>query len=340
MASEAEIQDFLEKLIGRGQLHAAIQGQDQIAGASAAHKSATFIPNFNLDYLLHIQSIRSASAVLEALQDVEIVSTAKKNVSADRKESLFPDLILVSKTTGHIIVVEIKRDRITSREAMTELLAYEQEIRNQMPYLSSAQIMFVLVSDTYPVLLSHAAGQAILWQQKNVLALDIEQKDGSFSLKVTVPIGWSSTRLNHVPEHCIQVAELSVRSYSANDDEALGALVLDMTYVIARAGDQLGSHGFVLACHDHAATETGRNDTVYTVGVIDPARMQREVLARADDAERFLRLRPMRQPMLGLPITRYRQSSNRRARSWPSTGSVGSEVWAHCQAGGRARDRG
>ena len=284
MAGEAEIQDFVEKLIGRGQLYAKIEGKDQIDRASAAHHSGTFIPNFNLDYLLRIQSICSASAVLKALQDVEIVSTAKRNVSTDRKERLFPDLILVSKTTGHIIVVEIKRDKLTSREAMTELLAYEQEIRNQMPYLSSGQIMYVLVSDMYPVLLSHAAGQVILWQQKNVLSLHLEGKAKAFSMKVTVPLGWSSTRLNHVPEHCFQVAELTVRSRSADDARALDALVLDITYVIARDGDRSGGHGFVLASHDHTASEADQHDVVYTIGVIDPALMQREVLAESDDA--------------------------------------------------------
>src|SRR4051812_37372625 len=117
MAGEAEIKAFAEKVIGQGQLHTVIAGKDQIDRASAARNSAKFIPNFSLDYLLRIHSIRSASAVLEALQDVEIVSTARKNVSADRKERLFPDLILVGKTTGHIIVVAIKRDELTSREA-------------------------------------------------------------------------------------------------------------------------------------------------------------------------------------------------------------------------------
>ncbi|MFV0446405.1 MAG: hypothetical protein ACK5Q5_22760 [Planctomycetaceae bacterium] len=285
MAGEAEIQSFLEQLIGRGELHQTIGGKAEIDRASAAHNSPEFIPNFNLDYLLHIRSVASATSVLEALKDVEIISTSKKNVSSDRKDRLFPDLVLVSKTTGHIIVVEIKRDEQTTREAMTELLAYEQEIRNQMPYLSSLQIMFVLVSDSYPVLLSHAAGQAILWQHKNVLALQVGGSAGAFSLKITLPIGWSSTRLSCVPEHCVQVAELTVRSRSENDVEALNSLVLDMTYEIARAGERSGCHGFVLVSHDHEASEAGRHDDVYTIGIIDPAMMQREVIAESDETE-------------------------------------------------------
>lgn len=284
MAGEAEVQAFVEGLIKKGQLHATIEGKGQIEQASAAHKSSMFIPNFNLDYLLRIQSVSSAAGVLEALKDVEVVSTAKRSVSADRKERLFPDLILVSKTTGHIIVVEIKRDELTSREAMTELLAYEQEIRNQMPYLSAAQIMYVLVSDTYPVLLSHAVGQAILWQQKKVLALHLGGKAGAFSLKVALPLGWTSTRLNHVPESCFQVAELTVLSRSEEESDALDGLALDMTYLIARAGDRTGSHGFVLLSHDHTASDAGRHDDVYTIAVIDPAQMQRLVLGEGDES--------------------------------------------------------
>jgi hypothetical protein len=284
VAGESEIQEFLEQIIGRGELHQTIRGKDEIDRAKAAHNSASFISGFNLDYLLHTRSVASATSVLEALKDVEVISTSKKNISSDRKERLFPDLVLVSKTTGHIIVVEIKRDDQTTREGMTELLAYEQEIRNQMPYISSRQIMFVLVSDSYPVLLSHAVGQAILWQQKSVLALEVEGNDGIFSLKVRLPIGWSSTRLNYVPERCIQLAELTVRSRSDEDAKALDALVLDMTYEIARAGDRSGAHGFVLVSHDHEARGAGQHDDVYTIGVIDRVMMQREVIAESEGA--------------------------------------------------------
>ena len=52
MAGEAEVQALVEGLIRKGQLHATIEGKDQIEQASAAHNSSTFIPNFNLDYLL------------------------------------------------------------------------------------------------------------------------------------------------------------------------------------------------------------------------------------------------------------------------------------------------
>lgn len=61
MASEAEIQAFVEGLIKKGQLHAMIEGKDQIEQAFAAHNSSTFIPNFNLDYLLRIQSVTSTT---------------------------------------------------------------------------------------------------------------------------------------------------------------------------------------------------------------------------------------------------------------------------------------
>ncbi len=282
MAGESEIQEFLEQVIGRGELHQTIHGKDEIDRATAAHNSADFISGFNLDYLLHTRSVASATSVLGALKDVEVISTSKKNISSDRKKRLFPDLVLVSKTTGHIIVVEIKRVEQTTREAMTELLAYEQEIRNQMPYISSRQIMFVLVSNSYPVLLSHAVGQAILWQQKSVLALEVEGSAGAFSLKVRLPIGWSSTRLNYIPERCIKLVELTVRSRSYEDAKALDALVLDMTYEIARAGDRSGAHGFVLVSHDHAARGAGQHDDVYTIGVIDCMMMQHEVIAESE----------------------------------------------------------
>src|SRR4051812_41086027 len=61
MVGEAEIQAFLEEVIGHGQLYQAIGGKDEIERASSAHNSPEFIPNFNLDYLLRIRSVTSAT---------------------------------------------------------------------------------------------------------------------------------------------------------------------------------------------------------------------------------------------------------------------------------------
>lgn len=281
MPSEKEIQAFIEKTIQNGELHRRIPGRDDLEKAALAHQSADFVANFNLDYLLRVKSIASSSAVLEMLQDVDIVSTSRNNISSERGERLFPDLVLVSRTTGHIIILEIKRDNQTSREALTELLAYEQEIRNQLPYLSNSQIAFVLVSSEYPVLLSHAIGQAVLWQDKNILSLHVTEANDDFAVAITHPVGWSSTRLNFVPANCFEIAELTVEARSDQESEILDALVLDMTYEISRQGDQSGGHGFVLVSNDHSARSKGRHNDVYTIGVIDPSKMQHEVLKKS-----------------------------------------------------------
>lgn len=177
MVPESEIQADFERRVDHRDLRASITGIDLVERAAAAHGSELFVPNFNLDYLARRQSIASARTVLAALSDVDLVSTASRNLAAVGPDRLFPDLVL-------------------------KLLAYEQEVRNQLPFLSEDQIVFVLVSNTYPTLLSHAVGQAILWQKRHVLALEVVEVGGALEYRVVLPLGWTSTRLPNVPEDC------------------------------------------------------------------------------------------------------------------------------------------
>lgn len=92
MAGENEVLEFLEVLIKAGDLFKNIKGREEIERLADIHASDSFLPNFNLDYLLRIQSVRSARAVLDALVDVEVVSTACRSISSDRKGRLYPDV--------------------------------------------------------------------------------------------------------------------------------------------------------------------------------------------------------------------------------------------------------
>jgi hypothetical protein len=278
---EAEVQHRLEALIRSGTLFTHIAEADALVRADAAHASRLFIPQFSLDYLVRRLAIRSAADVLASLKQVDIVSTARSNISIDRAERLFPDLVLVSRVTGHVLVVEVKRDDQTTREALTELLAYEQEIRNQLPYLSDGQIMFILVSRSFPTLLSHAIGQTILWQEKQVLALEVTESEASLKLRVVLPLGWTSTRLTHVPAECFETIDLVVRPPDQETANALDGLMLDLTHVIAREGERLGSHGFVLVSAEEVLGASAHRD-VLTVGVVSASAMAREMTSRAD----------------------------------------------------------
>src|SRR5262249_30383818 len=144
------------------------------------------------------------------------------------------------------------------------------------------QIVFLLVSSIFPPLLSHAVGQVILWQRKHILALQVIQSSGPLECSVVLPIGWTSTRLNHVPEQCLETVDLIMTPKTQMDVEALNGLVLDMTHIIAREGERLGSHGFVLVSHNQQSQATRTHPDVFTIGGIVPALMLEEVLARAD----------------------------------------------------------
>ncbi len=304
MMSEAEIQRRLEEAIASGTLCQHIAGRDAIDRANSAGLSRSFIPDFNLDYLMRRLSIRSAARVLAALDQVDLISTARRNISADRTERLFPDLVLVSRATGHVLVVEIKRDDQTTREAMTELFAYEQEIRNQLPYLPGDQIMFVLVASSFPTLLSHAVGQAILWQRKQVLALQVVDRGESLLLRVVLPVGWSATRLSHVPARCFQTADLIVTPSKGQEADGAEGLILDVTHLIAREGERLGAHGFVLVSAESTPEGGGHRD-ICTVGVISATAMLQEMVARADQPPHVTEIMEYASKYMSMPTSTY-----------------------------------
>ena len=125
------------------------------------------IPYFSIDYLIKQKVAKSAKYVYDLLDDVDLV-IANKNISLEKSERLYPDLLLFSPDTSTFFIVEIKRGDKTERETITEILAYEHELKNLFPYLSSFEVCFVIIASDYNTLLSHSIYSLSIWQNKNV----------------------------------------------------------------------------------------------------------------------------------------------------------------------------
>lgn len=135
------------------------------------YKSKTFFRDtlsFSVNDMLKKKYIECTYDIIEALKcDLDIISNTRNiNMTSGR---LYTD-ILTFGIDERFYLFELKVGKKTSREAITELMAYRQEIRNHFPLLSKNEICFIIVAEEYPVLLRHAV-TSLLYENIPTLCL-------------------------------------------------------------------------------------------------------------------------------------------------------------------------
>ena len=131
-SSEKEVTKWLENLIRTDQLYDYIKNKSQVDIVNNIPKNN--IPVFSFDKLSRMANLNAANEVLDSLQLLEIISI-DNSVSIQTGEILRPDIICFNPEKRIFVIFEIKRDKLTERQALTEIYAYEQEIRNILPFI-------------------------------------------------------------------------------------------------------------------------------------------------------------------------------------------------------------
>lgn len=236
------------------------------------------IPYFSIDYLIKQKVAKSAKYVYDLLDDVDLV-IANKNISLEKSEGLYPDLLLFSPDTSTFFIVEIKRGDKTERETITELLAYEQELKNLFPYLSSFEVCFVIIASDYNTLLSHSIYSLAIWQNKNVLPIKIDGIESEnyedWNLSLHIPKAWSLLSQESFNAENIFTVNLVLEDKDAyngkrvdvkNKDDNLEILYRGMELIVKDA-ERNGVNGFVLL---NRLTSSSLANWCITIGVINP----------------------------------------------------------------------
>lgn len=158
------------------------------------------IPEFSIDHLLKRKYSKSAKCVLKALTCYELITGDEiTNISLDRTERLFPDCLLFNYETNEVIVIENKISKQTEREALTELLAYGQEIRNSLPFVSDFDISYIIISTDFNTLLDHSISSQILSTESKILCLKATENNEQINFDVHFPKSWSNIGQNGLP---------------------------------------------------------------------------------------------------------------------------------------------
>ncbi len=158
-ALEDEIVAWLIELIESDQLAGVIGGGEYVREVAETFRQESVLPSFGIDQLSRRASTHAAETVLGGLEGLQIVSV-NKSISLTKDEMLRPDILCFNPKTRTFVIFEVKRDKSTEREAVSELAGYEQELRNVLPLLGQHDIHFVVVSTEWNVLLTHAVAFA------------------------------------------------------------------------------------------------------------------------------------------------------------------------------------
>lgn len=220
-----------------------------------------------MESLVRRKCARAGRRVFQALDFLELVSV-DVNISRTKHEWLRPDLVAFNREQRTVVVFEFKRSIQTERQALTELLAYEHEIRNHLPFLADYDIVYVLCATDFSALLEHAAAGAITWSGKHVLCLQAGVVANELCLRVHIPRAWEFLGASRFPDDSLPTMTIGIAASPDADPHGVAAQLASALSYAAQLGERIGSHGFaILFKDDH---ERSMYSHGITIGVVDP----------------------------------------------------------------------
>lgn len=253
--SEAEMQKLIIEAIESGDIIDLISDDAKIDDASNRTSENQF-PQFSIDHITRQLCQKAGYEVLSSLGHL-LVMTSDNNVSITKGEILRPDIVCINPEQESIVLFELKKETATGRQALTELLAYEQEVRNLLPLMADYDVNYVLISPEWSVLMDHAVSAAISLSGKKVLCLEARKEKSKLALSTRLPQAWKITGSVFFPEDaipCVTVCLYDKEPNRKKDDDAdkgdLDKRVITAMNIIAREGDKVGAHGFALLWKD------------------------------------------------------------------------------------------
>ncbi|QHF06079.1 hypothetical protein [Pseudomonas syringae] len=249
MLTEKMIHVELERLIRSGEFYSSIDEKDIQRIKNLVHVDENLLPAFSIDEYIRRKYASATDNALRSTEQLQVL-TSDDNVSTQLRQILRPDLVCINPERQQIVIFEIKKSTQTERQALTELLAYEHEIINILPFLSTYDLTFVLVSTEWSVLLEHAAGSAISWSNKNLLCLKVDLNQNNFKLNIHGLNSWSITGNAFFPPKSVASFTVSFEAAQSMEESEITYRLDLLLGFFAREADRVGLHGFALVVQD------------------------------------------------------------------------------------------
>lgn len=183
--SEKDLQDWLYKRLIDGNLADSITNLDESLQIARAYQAEPFVSDLN-GFLFSMAKVRWAEGVEgianwhSPLTEVSVAQTGGRPLQID----------ILAQTTrfGEFVVIELKRDRNTERQAVTELAAYANALSNIFPTLPPQRISLAVIATNWNRLLANALTLLAIFHRYVIVGLEPEVLGNSeeldFSLKI------------------------------------------------------------------------------------------------------------------------------------------------------------
>ena len=245
--SEQELQDWLRLRLANGDLANYIENLDEALLISKAYQDNPFTSDLN-GFLFSMAKARWA----EAVDGIASWHSPGDEVSVARTGGRPLQIDLLARTTQHggFAIIELKRDRVTERQAVTELAAYTYSLSSIFPGLPPQWTTLAVVATGWNAPLANALTLLLLFHKYRIVGLSAKTRgpDASeFTLRIVDFTQLRNVRPVTIGCHCIDCLSLEI------NPEELGPLIA--LKEITRHVRRLGLNGFctVLRRSDEAA---------------------------------------------------------------------------------------
>jgi hypothetical protein len=263
--SEDELQQLVIKSLKAKLFKSSIIGVDELKNKLAHDASENFIPSFLVDFKLEQDYSRGALDVIEAIDDYEIIngetiSVISLEISKRGATSyLKPDIVLYNEKTRQLVIMELKVAGDTERQAVTELAAFVQEVKNHLPFSSDLDVTLVVIAESYKTLLNHAVSGLAMDNRYKILCLRPElNTQGDLEMHIHLPqAGWTDIGQSFTAKNTFlsKTIFLIPKRLSGNKENGIIELTdthretVDMaTDMLRHEATKLNTHGFFLEC--------------------------------------------------------------------------------------------
>ncbi|MBA4240442.1 MAG: hypothetical protein C0448_06935 [Sphingobacteriaceae bacterium] len=244
--TEAELQSKLNDIIKAESLLDNITGIDELEKTIKNEKNI-FIPSFLIDFKLNHRYVNAAKSIINSFSLYDQISGGSiKNISLEKSERLYPDYLLNNPETGQLLLWELKKDKQTEREAVTELLAYALEIKNHLPLIPNSDIKLVIVSTKFNTLLEHAISMVLLGTNFDILCLKANIVKNELKLSIHYPSAWSAIWQYDIPAKAFSSVSLMLEKKPEAELSLqwIKQIYNTSTDLIEFEGNKIGSSGF------------------------------------------------------------------------------------------------
>ncbi len=267
---EQQVQDWLESVIAQERLSEVIFGGGEVRRSLTWFESPKFKPGLPIDYLTRLGNLRAAEHVLGALHTLELVSKNNRSISREKKERLFVDLLYCARETSQFILFEIKNRDGSTREAVTEIMAYAHEVLNHTPFSSANDVMMVIVSRNFSTLLDHAVTGLNIWSRRRVLCLRFDDGEEGPRLIVHIPTAWNAIGQKGLTDNGIVTAKLLFTPAPELGEDDIHAVCSTAASLMVREAERSGGSGFAIVAYNHLYPRMAVSPYLILAGVVNP----------------------------------------------------------------------